>query len=339
MTISQPASSSSRGRLPGLAGSEGLDQACALMVRLAVGTRLDRVGAIAHEHLMTGGKRTRARLALAAADAVGVSRPTAAPWAAACELLHQASLVHDDIQDGDRVRRGKVAAWARHGVPAAINTGDLMLMLPWVAVSEIDAPEATRWRLAKVAAMRAEETVRGQGWDLDLLQADRIDIHDWQGAARGKSGALLALPVQGAVLLAGISEQSAAEISEPFALMGALYQACDDLTDLYGEKGREAPGNDLREGKVSLLVVEHLLRHPGDRDALLKVLHTSRESTTADQVGYWIERFDETGTRKACIERIRGLERQILEHAVLRAVPDLLDLATDLVGRVSGGIR
>ena len=339
MTFSQPEVPSSEEKLPGLAGTEGLDEACALMVRLAVGTRLDRVGAIAHEHLMTGGKRTRARLALAAADAVGVSRSTAAPWAAACELLHQASLVHDDIQDGDTVRRGKTAAWARHGVPAAINTGDLLLMLPWTAVSEVPTDEATRWRLAKVAAMRAEETVRGQGWDLDLLHADRVEILDWQNAARGKSGALLALPVQGAVLLAGIAEASAADLAEPFSLMGALYQACDDLVDLYGDKGREAPGNDLREGKVSLLVVEHLARHSGDRADLLTLLRKPREATSADEVGFWIERFDEKGTRAACVDRIRSLERQILDHPVLCAVPDLRDVAVDLVGRVSGGVR
>lgn len=339
MTNSHSEASSSGDKLPGLAGREGLDEACALMVRLAVGSRLDRVGAIAHEHLMTGGKRTRARLALAAADAVGVSRHSAAPWAAACELLHQASLVHDDIQDGDEVRRGHSAAWARHGIPAAINTGDLMLMLPWLAVSEIPADEATRWRLAKVAAMRAEETVRGQGWDLDQLQSERVEVLDWENAARGKSGALLALPIQGAVLMAGIAEASAAEIAEPFSRMGALYQACDDLVDLYGDKGREAPGNDLREGKVSLLVVEHLARHPADRDDLIALLRKPREATTADEVAFWTDRFEEMGTRAACVARIRALERQILEHPVLCAVPDLRDVAVDLVNRVSGGVR
>ncbi|MEZ4235950.1 MAG: polyprenyl synthetase family protein [Myxococcota bacterium] len=323
-------------RLPGLGGPEGLDEASALMVRLAVGSRLDRVGAIAHEHLATGGKRMRARLALAAADALGVRRMDAAPWAAACELLHQASLVHDDVQDGDAVRRGAPAAWARHGVAAAINAGDLLLMLPWTAVSELRAADAVKWRLSRLVAARAEEAVRGQGWDLDLLLAERLDRHDWRAVARGKSGALLALPVEGAAVLAGLSDESARALAEPFATLGVLYQAADDVTDLYGDKGRSAPGNDLREGKVSLLVVEHLLAHPGERAALLATLSAPRDATPDAEVAAWIDRFRASGTLERCLQRVRRLEREVLDDPTLRSVGDLHDVAADLVARISG---
>lgn len=321
-------------RLAGLAGNVGLDEAAALMVRLAVGHRLDRVGAVAQEHLYTGGKRMRARLALASAEALGVERLQAVPWAAACELLHQASLVHDDLQDGDTTRRGHATVWSRHGTATGINVGDLLLMLPWLAITEQPASDAVRTALVRATALRASETVRGQGRDLDLLPAERLDVADWEAAARGKSGALLALPVEGAALLAGLGPEAAAGLAEPFATLGVLYQALDDVTDLYGDKGRGAPGNDLREGKVSLLVAEHLRLHPGDRAELLRVLRLPRAETPPDLVGHWIARFREAGALTSARERVEGYHREVTADRRLRAVPDLHDVAEELLSHV-----
>jgi geranylgeranyl diphosphate synthase type I len=326
-------------RLPGLAGNEGLDEAAALMVRLAVGSRLDRVGAFAQEHLNTGGKAMRSRLALAGAEALGVPRSEVVPWAAACELLHQASLVHDDVQDGDPVRRGHATVWSRHGVSAAINVGDLLLMLPWLAICELPTPDSVRMSLVAATARRAAETVRGQGRDLDLLPSERLERLDWEGSARGKSGALLALPVEGAALLARLSPETAAALAEPFGTLGVLYQACDDVTDLYGDKGRGAPGNDLREGKVSLLVVEHLRLHPADREALVELLRRPRAETTDGEVARWIQVFRDGGALAACLARIDDYQRDVLGDGRLRAVPDLHDVATELVGRIMKVMR
>lgn len=322
-------------RLPGLDGSAGLAEASALMVRLAVGGRLDRVGAVAHEHLGTGGKRMRARVALAAAEALGVDRSVAAPWAATCELLHQASLIHDDIQDGDRIRRGHSTVWARHGLPAAINAGDLLLMLPWQAIDHVPVPDEVRWKLARAAANAAEQTVRGQGSDLDLINAERLERHDWVATARGKSGALLALPVEGAALMAGLAVETARALAEPFGALGVLYQATDDLVDLYGDKGRGAAGNDLREGKVSLLVVEHLRLHPDDRAGLLATLRAPRAETSDAEVAAWIRRFSESGTVDAVHARIHAFEAAILGDPQLRSVPDLYAVAADLLARIT----
>ena len=110
---------------------EGLDDVERLMLELCSGERLDRLGAILWEHVNTGGKRLRARLALASCQALGGTREQAVAWAAACELLHNATLIHDDLQDGDEVRRGREALWVRHGAAQAINAGDLALMLPY----------------------------------------------------------------------------------------------------------------------------------------------------------------------------------------------------------------
>ena len=138
------------------------------------GERVDDPGAqMVHEHLATGGKRLRARLALAACQALGGSAKDAIDWAAAVELLHNASLVHDDIQDGDRTRRGKPALWVTHGAAQAINTGDLLLMLPFRALADYSAE--TQASLVQILASYAERTARGQIRELRLTaSAERV---------------------------------------------------------------------------------------------------------------------------------------------------------------------
>ena len=121
----------------GLLDNRGLRAVEAKMLLLSAGESSDPAGEIAREHLLTGGRRVRARLALAAGEALGLRRENVVAWAAACELLHNATLIHDDIQDGDRTRRDVPTAWARHGVGQALNAGDLLLMLPFLAINDV----------------------------------------------------------------------------------------------------------------------------------------------------------------------------------------------------------
>ena len=166
-------------------------------------------------------------------------------WAAAVELLHNATLVHDDIQDGDTVRRNQPTAWAAHGVPQALNTGDLMLMLPTLALSGLDCEHSTRWRLAEAIARRASQTVHGQSREMELLNRRHLDWGHYFEACEGKTGQLLALPVEGASLLAGLHPSMSRLLGELFIQIGVLYQLQDDSRDLFADKGRGAVGCDL----------------------------------------------------------------------------------------------
>jgi len=289
------------------------------------------------DHLETGGKRVRARLALAAAAALGVDRHVAAPWAAAVELLHNATLVHDDIQDGDRVRRGRPTTWAVHGVAQAVNVGDLMLMLPTVLASECDASEAARFRLCVALARRAAATVRGQAADLSLhdsIDAGRDPVDAYIRCTEGKTGELFALPVEGAALLAGMTSAEAIALAEPFALLGVLFQLQDDVLDLFGDKGREARGADIKEGKVSALVVEHLRLHPAEGEWLLRVLRTSRDETSDADVAAVIARFDDGGAKDAVLARIAHLAMRALNAPVLDDQPALRAIVVEVVAVV-----
>ena len=251
-------------------------------------------------HLQTGGRRTRAQLALLSAKALGVQDAVA--WAAACELLHNATLVHDDIQDGDRVRRGHPTLWATHGVAQAINSGDLMLMLPFMALGHQRCTPEQHVALSQALAKRAVLCVKGQAMDLDLPKQESWSMEDWLSAAIGKSGQLLALPIEGAAILAGRDDAEA--LGDHFAEAGALYQLVDDLVDLYGEKGRGERGCDLREGKVSALVVRHLELAPQDGPWLRAVLQAERDQTGAQDIETASRRFRESGALDALLQDI-----------------------------------
>ena len=260
-----------------------------------------RGGKMVSEQLGSGGKRIRPRIAMAAAEALHVPPASAVAWAAAIELLHNATLVHDDVQDGDRYRRGRPTLWARHGTSQAINAGDALLMLPFLALEPI--PPLQRVALTSTLASHAVATVRGQIAELDLLPRERLDWSSYVEAAMGKTGALFALPLVGVALLAGLGEGEARALGEPLRQLGVAFQVQDDVLDLYGDKGREAAGSDLREGKVSALVVAHLERRPEDRAWLVDLLRAPRDSTPLAGIERARTSFQESGALGLALER------------------------------------
>jgi geranylgeranyl diphosphate synthase type I len=316
---------------------KNLDDVERIMREIAAGEgarRADYLGELVADHLDAGGKRVRARLALAAAASLGVDRSHANFWAAAVEMLHNATLVHDDLQDGDRLRRGRPTTWAVHGMPQAVNCGDLMLMLPTLLVARVEVAEAVRFRLCHALSRRAAATVRGQAADLslhDVVAAGADPVEAYLRCIEGKTGELFALPVEGAALIAGIDVDTARALAEPFFLLGMLFQLQDDVLDLFGEKGREARGADVKEGKISALVVEHLRLHPDDGPWLMSILKAPRDQTDDADVNAVIERFDLGGAKEAVLQRIAQLATHALHAGALEAHPELRAIVVEVI--------
>ncbi len=302
------------------------------MTELAGDRGLDPGAQMVHEHLETGGKRLRARLALAACHALGGRAEYAVDWAAAVELLHNASLVHDDIQDGDRSRRDKPALWARHGIAQAINAGDLLLMLPFRALDGY--PDALQSALVQILAEYAENTARGQIHELALTASPDKGWGDYFSAVSGKTGTLFALPVRGAAELAGLEPDEANSVALTFSSIGVLYQLQDDLLDLFEAKGRGSCGSDIYEGRLSAVVLTHLDLHPSDAVAVIEVLNKPREGTTQHEVSQMIERFIEGGAAAQLLDRIHSMASALLASKGTGARSDIQVVARELVHRV-----
>ncbi len=314
-----------------LRSDEGMAEVEQTMLALAGDPRTDLAARMVCEHLASGGKRLRARLALAALEVLGGDRCLGVGWAAACELLHNATLIHDDLQDGDTTRRGRPTTWHRYGVAQAVNAGDLLLMLPFLAVERVSAPAEHRCALSSAVARQATAAVRGQTAEIALGGADAVDWADYLAAVEGKTGALFQLPVEGAAILAGRDPAEARSLAAGFRGLGVLFQLQDDVLDLYGEKGRGAPGSDLREGKVSALVVEHLALHPDDGPWMRALLALPRELTPDDEVRRAMDRFRTAGALRGVLGRIRHEADCVISAPQMRLVPALRELAWELV--------
>ncbi|MBN1653656.1 MAG: polyprenyl synthetase family protein [Deltaproteobacteria bacterium] len=322
-----------------LEDSEELVETERLMRELTRGGGSEPATRIALDHLSSGGKRFRARLALACTGALGAPKTQAIAWAAAVELLHQASLIHDDIQDKDRYRRGQPSLWTRYGIAQAINAGDLLLMLPFSALVRVPVSSEVRTQLIAILAERAANTVRGQMREIALLENLMISPESYLATARGKTGELIALPVHGAALIAGRDEAAAHRLAQAFVDLGVLYQLQDDVLDLYGDKGRRRIGSDLYEGKMSALVVAHLDLHPEDTDWLLRLLKRSRPKTSARDVESAIQRFRTGGALDYVLSAIRELAEKTARSEILAREPILHAVAIELADRSLQPIR
>lgn len=210
------------------------------LMRRLVSAAPGQAAEAALDHIASGGSLSRARLALGACEALAVPRPKAEAIAAGCELLHNASLVHDDVQDADRERRGRPAVWARHGGDVAICVGDLLISAAYAALARSGTGEA--FTAAHHAVARA---VAGQCADIDARGGSRITVQFYEAVAADKAGALFALPMELAMLAGGESaaRQDAACAAVAFAIG---YQMIDDIDDAAA---------DARSGELNIVNV------------------------------------------------------------------------------------
>lgn len=185
-------------------------------------------GEAAAHHLSAGGSRLRARLALHACSALGVPAEHAIAVASACELLHNASLVHDDLQDRGAQRRGQDTVWRKHGDAAAICVGDLLLSAAYGALAPTGASAG---QLITRMHLRVGTVIRGQCDDLALQGGTLTSLETYERIAQGKSGPLLILPLELALVLGGRQDAIGTAV-EAGALFAVGYQAADDLDDV-----------------------------------------------------------------------------------------------------------
>jgi geranylgeranyl diphosphate synthase type I len=185
--------------------------------------------AAALEHLSSPGKQVRASLALHSALSLGLDFRGAVSIAAACELIHNASLVHDDIQDGSDLRRGKSTLWARHGRDIAICAGDLMISASYAALAQVGGPHISR--ASARMHERISQVIHGQVSDLAAKDAASTTFFQYRTIAVAKSAPLLGLPLELSLIHAGRLDclVQAERAADAFAL---AYQMADDVEDV-----------------------------------------------------------------------------------------------------------
>lgn len=237
-------------------------------------------------HMDSGGKRVRPVLAILTCEALGGDTYKVMPFAAACELLHNWLLVHDDIEDGDRMRRDKPALWVKYGMAHGINVGDFMSLKVVELVLNSSLDEKTKLALFGEIAETCVKTAEGQTMDMNLRSQRNPGEKDYMKMIELKTAWYLTLPMVGGAIVAGRTDL-VPKIKEFGMKVGPAFQIADDLLDLTKGKGRGEIGSDVKEGKRSIMVVHCSSKSSGDeRKRLFGVLDKTRENTTKEDIKY-----------------------------------------------------
>lgn len=180
------------------------------------------------------GKFIRAQLALAAGELLDLPKNTVIKWATACELMHTASLVHDDICDQDVKRRGDKTIWKKYGIPAAICTGDFLIAQAFNKISEIE----TGWHqtiLLKSLSDSVKKIIDGQIRDVEV-NIKKISLKEYEKIAYEKTGPLLMTPLDGMFRCKELTEAEIRGLVNLMHIIGLVYQMINDLNNAMSDK-------------------------------------------------------------------------------------------------------
>ncbi len=262
-------------------------------------------------HLDTGGKRIRPVLAILTCESLGGDTRKVLKFAAACELLHNWLLIHDDIEDGDRVRRDKPAVWVKYGLAHGINVGDFMSEKVYELILRSELDNETKLRLVKEVVETCVKTSEGQTLDMNLRKNNSPSESDYMKMIKLKTAWYLTLPMVGGAIIAGRSDL-VERIREFGMRIGPAFQIADDLLDLTKGKGRKEIGSDIREGKRSIMVVHCCSKClPNERERLFEILNKPREETTREDVEFVKNLFEKYDS----IEYARDKAKSLIEES------------------------
>ena len=211
-----------------------------------------------HPVRVSGGKAIRPALALLCAQAVGGTAGKAVPAAVAVELVHNHSLLHDDVLDGDLIRRHRRTAWSVFGVSPAILAGDALLVLALDVLAGSEHPAAADAIRMLTAAV--QELLNGKNADLFLEQCAEVEVAECLRMAEGKTAALIGCACALGALFGGGRAEEVASLRSFGMHLGLAFQYVDDLLGIWGDPaitGKPAH-SDLCSGKKSLPVVAAL---------------------------------------------------------------------------------
>lgn len=278
-------------------------------------------------HMDTGGKKLRPLLAILTCEALGGRTDEVAPFAAACEILHNWFLIHDDIEDGDRVRRDKPAVWVKYGLAHGINTGDYMAQKVFELIlmsSRKGVDDQKVFRLLEEMTKTSIKTAEGQAMDINLRNNPRPTEKEYMDMVTGKTAHYLTVPMVGGAIVANRADVIP-HLIEFGSYIGPAFQIIDDVIDLTEGKGRGEIGRDIKEGKRSILAIHCLAEcSPEEAEKLLEILDKHPDQTTDEEVLYVRELFEKYGS----IDYARNKAEQLKENAllVINKIPELAEL-------------
>lgn len=273
------------------------------------------------------GKLLRPALLLASCEAAGGDWQRAIPAACAIELIHNFSLIHDDIQDRDEKRHGRPSLWSVWGVAQGINAGDALHALAGAALLDLaryDIPPEQIVRAQRIISEATLKLIMGQVQDLSFERRLDVTVAEYLEMIAGKTGALIAASCHLGALLGEANQETIAAFSALGWHLGLAFQIRDDILGIWGKAGRtgKAEAGDLERRKKTLAVVYALERASNaDREALLHFYGEERSNKVSVPVAPIVEIMGRLGVDREAEKLMKAESARALEALDSLALP------------------
>jgi geranylgeranyl diphosphate synthase type I len=282
------------------------------------------------------GKRIRPLLVLLTCSAAGGKWPNALPAAAAVELVHNFSLIHDDIQDNSPLRRGRETVWKRWGIAQAINAGDAMLTtahLTLLRMENTSSPQGTL-KAALTLQQACLRLTKGQYLDLAFESQDQLTIEAYWQMVGGKTAALLGACTELGAIAADCSESRRQAFRDFGYYLGLAFQAQDDILGIWGDAALTGKSNesDLLAGKKSLPVIYGMQQNGPfvNRWKTGSILPSETEALAQQLEAEGARQFTQDAAAQMTSKALEALDQAKPEGEASKALDDL---ANRLLGR------
>jgi geranylgeranyl diphosphate synthase type II len=287
--------------------------------------------------LQLGGKRIRPVLCLMGNELFDSLHPAAMNVAAAIELFHNFTLIHDDIMDQAPLRRGITTVHEKYGLNTALLAGDVMLIKAYEYLAT--APPTLLPGLLTLFNRTATQVCEGQQLDMDFEQLDQVSLSDYLSMIEKKTSVLLAASLMMGAMLGGAGERNQQLIYQFGLKLGLAFQVQDDYLDAFGDPekfGKQVGGDILADKKTFLLI--HALEKANDVDrSLLQSMLGKKDASKVNEV---LAIYKRCGIDQWALELKDSFHQQALAHlneiAVLSTRKEaLIELSNYLIQRDS----
>lgn len=251
-----------------------------------------------------GGKRWRPLFATLVADLVWEGQPDSLAYKLCpiVEFVHTASLVHDDIEDGADLRRGKPCAHITFGLDTALNSGSWFYFEALSLIDALEISDPQKLQLHKIVSQELRRLHLGQAMDIywhrnpAFFPAEK----EYEAMVRQKTGTLANLAAQLGAMAGGASQDLCEKLGETASFVGMGFQIIDDVINLTTGNVGKKRGDDIVEGKKSLPVLIHVQEHPADKEKIAAFMDQARrEGIDSPAVEQCISLLESSG----CIEK------------------------------------
>ncbi len=275
----------------------------------------------AMSHLFTGGgKRLRAIMPRLVGDAVGNGHEGHYTLGACIEIIHNFTLVHDDIMDQDPIRRGLEAVHIAYDDPTAINAGDAMLALGFEMLADSEHIEDSQLRhVVSTIGEMVRRVAEGQQEDFEFEDRDSVSEEEYIAMIAGKTSAMFETCAETGAILAGADADTVANMARWGLNLGLCFQIMDDYIDMVSDTetlGKPA-GSDIVQGKRTLIAI-HALESGADLSTFRRLFGT--ETDPDEELATAVEELRDNGSIRYALNR--AMEHHAIAHDCLDSLED-----------------